>query len=188
MISYLEGKVLEIFTQKIILKTVSGVGYEVFPTANLFSKIIKLNRLEIPVFCVVNRDGNIFLYGFFDWSERNFFEKLLTVSGVGPKMALILMSLSVKTLKEAIKNGEVSVLTQIKGVSTKIAQKIIVELKGKIDLSIENDNTNTHSQEITDTLLSLGYKDILIQDFLQKNKENKNMSSEEVIRLFLKYQ
>ena len=104
MIGYLTGTVLEIEAKKIILLTTSGVGYEVFPAGELLAKSKKGEKLEAHIFMVV-KETEISLYGFADKTEKQLFEKLISISGIGPKIAVQIVSTPVDSFMTAIEQG-----------------------------------------------------------------------------------
>lgn len=151
MIGYLKGKVID-KTKESILLDVQGVGYLVF-----FNKEIAKNEIiELQIYHHIREDQNA-LYGFKTTKELNFFKLLLTVSGVGPKMAMTIISnLSAKSIKDAIESNRSEIFRSVSGVGSKVANKIILELKSKISKE-EFDFTKLEaSDKLVDSLISLG--------------------------------
>lgn len=152
MISWLKGKIVTSELGKIIIN-VNDIGYFVFA---LGDKYAVGTEVELFIHQHIREDSNT-LYGFSTKEQLDLFELLLSVSGVGPKLALLITGSSdVKTIISAIESGSAEYFRAINGVGTKVAAKIIVELKNKIadgELNIGN----LVSSELTDGLLTLGY-------------------------------
>ena len=131
MIAYLRGKVLTTTTETVILD-VNGVGYEVYCSGGAFKKLVVGQVGELHTYLQVKEDG-ITLFGFADPKEKELFLKLITVSGVGPKMGIsILASMSAEEFARAIATADVKTLSKVKGLGKKTAEKIVLELHGKI--------------------------------------------------------
>ena len=131
MIAYLRGKVLTTTTETAILD-VNGVGYEVYCSGGAFKKLIIGQPGELHTYLQVKEDG-ITLFGFADPKEKELFLKLITVSGVGPKMGIsILASMSAEEFARSIATADVKTLSKVKGLGKKTAEKIVLELHGKI--------------------------------------------------------
>ncbi len=163
MISFLIGIIEEKKDNTLILN-VNGVGYELITSVNTLSSLpLQGESIKIYTYMAVREDG-IFLFGFSTQEERELFYKLITVSGVGPKMAITILSgLSLSDLTVAIMKEDSKLLSKIKGLGKKTAERICLELKDKLSgISIE-DNTSFEVnydedavQMATDTLISLG--------------------------------
>jgi len=165
MIAYLEGTIIS-KTEKHIILLVNGVGYKVFVPSDSIQKIQQQND-TVKVFTYLNvREDALDIYGFLTEMEKELFELLITVSGVGPKVALTVVSLGKpEELAGAILKEDISFLTSVAGIGTKIAKKIIVELKDKvIGLSFGASESGYISSdtEAVEALSSLGWnrKDI----------------------------
>lgn len=187
MISFLHGQVHSIQTKSLTLLTSGGVGYQVFTTGALLAEAKVGNELQILIHTQV-REQEISLYGFSDASEKTLFEKLLSISGIGPKMAVQIVSQPIDQFSQAVEQGDVTFISQTPGVGKKLAQKIIVELKGKLDLSESGSPTKAPSQnlavtEATEALESLGYKKHVILPILDTAPAGQ--STEALIKFFL---
>jgi len=181
MISYLSGNIKNLNEKSLTILTNSGIGYKVFAQINTILSLAENNSIEMLIHTVV-KDDAIDLYGFLKKEELQMFEKLISVSGIGPRSALNILSVStVSDLAQAIENQNLSSLPTVPGVGKKSLEKIGIELKGKLNHLIQGSN-NKNSEEVDATLalLSLGYnqKDIsqaisLIkkQIELEKNKD-----------------
>lgn len=131
MIAYLKGKVLAIQEETAII-SVGGLGYEVYCTASAFSKMSIGFETEIFTYLQMKEDG-MTLFGFSSTNEKEVFLKLIAVQGVGPKLGIsVLTSLSADQLATAIATADVKRLSSVKGLGKKTAEKIILELHGKI--------------------------------------------------------
>ena len=131
MIAYLRGKVLTTTVETAILD-VNGVGYEVYCSGAAFKKLAIGQVGELYTYLQVKEDG-ITLFGFADPKEKELFLKLITVSGVGPKMGIsILAAMSGEEFARAIATADVKGLSKVKGLGKKTAEKIVLELHGKI--------------------------------------------------------
>ncbi len=157
MIGLIEGK-LEISNDSYAIINVNGVGYKVYISANTFKKLPKIGE-KVKLLTHLHVREDVFdLYGFLDKEELDFFELLISISGIGPKGANnILKVASVENLKKAITNKEISILTKVSGIGKKTAEKIILELKDKISGEILGEKSKADGETI-DALLELGYK------------------------------
>lgn len=172
MIGFIEGKI-ELTTDKFVIVNVNGVGYKVFISLNTFKNLPKKGeKVKLYTYLYV-RENVMDLYGFLNQEELEFFELLVSVSGIGPKGALAILTVaSVKTLKRAIISGESEILTKVSGIGKKMAGKIVLELKNKIeDVSIEGEKIS-YDGEAIDALVALGYKLSEARDALRKIPED----------------
>ncbi len=166
MISYIKGKILEKGLTYIILEN-QGIGYKVFVLPEVLQKNVG-EVMEFFTYHKVSDDGQS-LFGLPDFYTLQFFEQLITVSGVGPKVALaILSSAKVDAVKNAIASQDAGMFKRISGIGTKTAEKIIVELKGKIVVSGSANQQLVGSSAIFDALLALGYKQNEVREVVQK--------------------
>lgn len=160
MISYLFGKI-KYKNEKFVILDVNGVGYQVFISPSTFEKIGE--QKEIALYTNLHVTENVLeLYGFLSVEELEFFEQLLTVTGVGPKSALNIMSGGkIEDLKKAIIHGDPSILTKVSGIGQKTAERLILELKNKISIETEEGGKinlkNIGDHEAITALVKLGY-------------------------------
>ncbi|MBD3359842.1 MAG: Holliday junction branch migration protein RuvA [Candidatus Buchananbacteria bacterium] len=160
MISYLKGKISYIDPNFIEIIN-NDVGYKIF-VANEFSNKIKLDQ-EIEVFCFQSvKEDALDLYGFESRDKLYLFEKLVSVSGIGPKTALGVLSLAtVEEIESAIMSGDASILTKVSGIGKKTAERIVLELKNKFstEKNIPAGKTESQSEDadVIDGLVGLGY-------------------------------
>ena len=166
MVGYLKGKVLY-SGEGVVLLDVNGVGYEVVCSGALFARLVNEKQGETYTYLQVREDG-ISLYGFVSLEEKNMFLKLISVSGVGPKMGIsILSGLNIGDLAVAIASSDVKMLSTVKGLGKKTAERIILELREKVSsLSLPSAGAPSApvSEKIGDReedavvgLMSLGY-------------------------------
>lgn len=162
MISYIQGKIIFQDDKSIIIKT-DNIGYQIFVTSMLLEKIRKekLENLELYTYLNV-REESLELFGFIDPEELKFFKMLLSVNGVGPRMALHILSLSnLSEIKKAIVNNRAEFLTKVSGVGKKTAERVVMELRYKIDeikIGGKDAKLSTEEEEVIDALLGLGYR------------------------------
>jgi holliday junction DNA helicase RuvA len=184
MIAYLKGTIKYIFENYIILD-VNNVGYKVFAGYSLLAK--KLGS-ELEVFTYHNlREDAEDLFGFINFNELEFFEKLISVKGIGPKTAMNILSSAndVNSLKQGILSGDVSYVSGVKGVGKKTAERIILELAGKLNIEeIISENIIDGKDDAVDALMSLGYSEKDAKEML-KNVD-KELKLEERVKLALK--
>jgi Holliday junction DNA helicase RuvA len=173
MIAYLKGTILEKGLTYIILYTGgtsasggenSGIGYKVFVTPEILEGKIG-DVVALYIYHKVSDDGQS-LFGLPDFATLQFFELLITVSGVGPKVALaILSSAKPDAIKSAIANQDANVFTRIAGIGLKTAEKIIVELKSKVG---PGGGMAGAGSEVFDALLALGYNQREVREVVNK--------------------
>ncbi len=134
MIGYLKGKVLKIYTDYAIV-VVGGVGYEVYCSGSAFSKMTEGAEVELYTYMQVSEANGISLYGFATEQEKATFLKLISISGVGPKMGIsVLTYMSVNDFAAAVATGDIKRLSSVKGLGKKTAERIILELRDKMAL------------------------------------------------------
>lgn len=181
MLSFLRGTIL-LKTEDSLVVDVHDLGYRVAITKSCLGEVKKGETVELYLYHYIREDLDD-LYGFKDSEELMLFEKLISVSGVGPKSALAILSLApASALQQAIIQGDDAMLTKVSGIGGRTAQRIILELRGKLaSLS----SSSTHSEEI-EALVSLGYSVQQAREALQKTDSEITDSSER-IRQALQY-
>jgi holliday junction DNA helicase RuvA len=134
MISRIRGELLLRDLERVEVMTPGGVAYEVFIPTTVFERLPRLGeQVTLRTFHVVREDAQM-LFGFLEEVERTVFARLLTATGVGPRLALSLLSaMSAEQLVRAIRGRDVAVLTGVSGVGKKTAERIALELAGKLD-------------------------------------------------------
>jgi holliday junction DNA helicase RuvA len=181
MISYLKGIILEKGLTYIILE-VNGIGYKVFVTPDILENRIG-DVIALYTYHKVAEDGQA-LFGVPDFAALQFFELLITVNGVGPKVALaILSAATVDSVRSAISNQDPAIFTRISGVGTKTAERIIVDLKNKVG-TIETAPGLAATSDVFDALMALGYSQREVRDVV--NKLDHSLPQQEQIREALK--
>lgn len=171
MIGSLKGKVI-LKTEKFLILETTGVGYKINVSPDTLSRIKKAGEEIILWIHTHVREDTLDLYGFLDYSELEFFEMLISVSGIGPKGALTILGVtSSETLRKAISTGDTSYLTKISGIGKKTAEKIVIELRDKITDKIK-DEKGSHSLQgdldSLEALKSLGYSQHEAREALKK--------------------
>ena len=178
MITFLQGKLVEAIPTQVIVE-VNGVGYEALIPLTSFDKLPAPGEaVKLLTHLVVREDAHV-LYGFMTPAERELFRMLIhTVSGIGPKIALnILSGISVAAFRGAVANGDVKSLSQISGVGKKTAERIVVELKDKIGAAGAWEAASAQraltpaDQRINDAvlaLMALGFKQIEAHETARK--------------------
>ena len=166
---------------------VGGVGFKLKMSINgLESLPAKGNEVNVLTYLYV-REDKLDLYGFIDLIERNTFNMLITISGIGPKLALTILSgINPKQLKERVISGDLAALTSVPGVGSKTAKRIIIELKEKFiksdDTSLGFDEENVHGSElfndVLNALVSLGFKQNRAKEACSNLEEKGQMDGE----------
>lgn len=190
MYAYLEGK-LTYKTASLLHLDVGGVGYEINITLQTFAKIQHLEKCRLYTHLQVREDAWV-LYGFADEQERATFRQLLNISGVGAATArVILSSLSTEELERAVATDDAKTLERVKGIGGKTAQRIVLELKGKL-LSIGGTGAlmpqlhNTIQEDALIALVNLGIGKAMAEAALKKIKNASELSVEELIKQALR--
>lgn len=180
MIGQLTGKISHSDNRSIILD-VNGVGYKVFVSTDTLGQI-KSNKSLLTFWThLVVREDVLDLYGFLTKNEIDFFELLISISGVGPRGALSILSLAPPdTLKRAISSGNTSYLTQVSGIGRKIAEKIVLELRDKVGAIESEEGDLNQEAETVLALESLGYSNKEAREALRKIPANITDTSEQV--------
>ena len=159
MISYLEGKILN-KNEKFFVVDVSGVGYKVFSHSGILEKIPE-NGQNVKIWThLYVREDSMDLYGFLNKEELEFFEILISISGIGPRSALGILEVApVSSLKQAIVSEDETFFTKVSGIGRKTAQRLILELKNKLSKTVTPVKGSDSEQmgEALEALVSLGY-------------------------------
>lgn len=193
MIYFLIGEV-ELLEKNFVVINNNNVGYQIKISDATHKKILDLisndrkKKIKFYTFMTI-KDEIIFLYGFLSREELEIFNQLLSVSGIGPKAAMnILANITHENILSAIANENINLLSSVPGIGKKTAQRLILELKDKInkfDLNISADNKNF--LEAQEALFSLGYSQSdIIKVTTQIKNQNQNLTTEEIIKQALK--
>ncbi|HTM67543.1 MAG TPA: Holliday junction branch migration protein RuvA [Flavipsychrobacter sp.] len=190
MFAYLEG-VLSYKSPSLLYLSINGVGYEVNITLQTFAKIQHLEKCRLYTHLQIREDAWV-LYGFADEQERATFRQLLGINGVGAGTArIILSSLTPEELERAVATDDVKTLERVKGIGAKTAQRIVLELKGKL-VNAKNMETpgvavhNTTTQDALNALVNLGINRNMAESAVKKIKDASTLSVEELIKQALR--
>lgn len=194
MIRYIKGPITFKTPTSVILEA-GGIGYQVHISLNTYAKLEKLEQVKLETYFHVKEDSQT-LYGFFDGIERTIFVNLISVSGIGPNTARILLStLTPQDVKSALINGNVALLNSVKGIGPKTANRLILELKDKMlklpGESVENQSVTSIGfvrEEAVSALITLGFNRARVEKALQVVQRNHPdaENSETLIKLALK--
>jgi Holliday junction DNA helicase RuvA len=187
MIASIQGKVAQSGLQHIVV-TVQGLGYLVFVPDPL--SYYEGDDVHLHTHLVV-REDSLTLYGFPSANEREIFEVLLKVNGVGPRMALaILATMTIDSLRGAVQSERAELLTRVPGIGKKTAQKIVFELKDKLAGGLDSGpayEISDVNSEVIDALVALGYSIVEAQTALQSLSRDAPNSVEDRVRLALQF-
>lgn len=188
MIAYLNGEIIHIADKFIILNT-GNVGYRVLVTPETILLCEEGEEIALFIHTAV-RENSIDLFGFIKIEELSFFELLLEVSGIGPRSALSIIGLApIETVKGAIATGDVSYLNKVSGIGKKTAEKIIIDLRDKLQKYKNVDGTSSTLREegdILEALKTLGYSQNEARDALKQvpsSIEGTNARIKEALKL-----
>ena len=160
MISYLEGKILD-KNEKFFVVDVSGVGYKIFSHSGILEKIPeKGQNVKIWTHLYIREDA-MDLYGFLNKEELEFFEILISISGIGPRSALGILEVApASSLKQAIVSEDETFFTKVSGIGRKTAQRLILELKSKLAKTVvlEKGESFKEMGDAFEALVALGYR------------------------------
>ena len=191
MIEYIKGKIAEASPTNAIIECY-GIGYDVNISLTTYALLKEGDEAKLYIYEAIREDAHL-LYGFINKRERELFTLLISVSGVGPNTArIILSSFTPDELEGVIASGNVGLLKNVKGIGTKTAERIIVDLKDKIKVGdstfiIGTREGNEVQEETIAALVMLGYPQTAAKKVVQKlAKENPNYKVEEFIKVALK--
>jgi Holliday junction DNA helicase RuvA len=195
MIAHLEGK-LDYKGQDRIVIDAGGVGYDVRVPTHMYDILPNEGeKCKVYVHTYFRAEDGTSLYGFTTLQDREIFKLLMTVSGVGPKVALSIMSsITASDLSEAIVTEDTSALTRVNGIGKKTAQRLILELKDKVaEMSLENHakrpTADNVSEDAASALVALGYSKQVAVTAVSKARESTpgQIKVEELIKISLRY-
>ena len=160
MIAYLKGNLIQKTTSQVILN-IGGVGYRASIPLSTYLKLGDINDVaELHIYTHVT-DNSFALFGFYSEKERTLFLKLINISGIGPKIALnILSGIETSDLEDAIRHSDVTRISLIPGIGKKTAMRIALELQEKLDLKEKVLETQSikEKEELISALMNLGFK------------------------------
>lgn len=169
MISFIKGTILETGNRYLVLD-IHDIGYKAYVTDNTLASLTLGQEITLWTYQVVREDA-LDLYGFIDKREKGFFELLISVSGIGPKSALNILSLvSTESLVSSIRSGSASHLVKVSGIGRKTAEKIVLELSDKLGgmLGSEMSVTMSSDMDVIEALKALGYETNEAREALKK--------------------
>ncbi len=196
MIGSLRGTIAEKHPP-VLLIDVNGVGYEVLASMNTFYQLPDVGQEITLCTHLVVREDALILYGFHEVRERMLFRTLIKINGVGPKMALaILSSVDPDAFVICVNQNDIASLTRIPGVGKKTAERLIVEMRDRLsdwqmrdmhlsESDVKSDSITGATQDAISALIALGYKAQEASRLISK-MASQNLSSEEMIRMALK--
>lgn len=197
MYAHLQGKLIESCPSHVIVD-VGGVGYKVFISAGVFSKLPGKEEEIFLYTSFIVRENMQSLYGFLTAKERDVFEVLININGIGPKLALSLVGhMTLADLQSAVSRADAKAISRVPGVGKKTAERLIVEMKGKLpglfgkkpsDFSVEMPLGSQISSDIMGALINLGYSPVKAHTAAKETVEKYASSSDlsELIREALK--
>ena len=194
MIGFIKGKILHLNPDTALIETASGVGFEVLISGAAYSSLQGKKEGEVYTYMQVREDGTS-LFGFSSLEEKEMFLKLVSVSGVGPKMGIgVLSSMSAADIATAIATGDVKRLSAVKGLGKKTAERIILELREKVSL-FEKAEVSSGAPVVTVSggdedavvaLMTLGFTRTESVNAIARARKEGATTIEDMIRLALK--
>jgi len=194
VIGALKGTVISLTTDNCIIDTAGGAGYRVFMPADQLAEMSLGSSVRLIIHTAVREDA-VLLYGFINQEYYDLFELLLTVSGLGPKIALgILSAVKPNSFYLAVRNKNMDLLVSLPGIGKKTAERMVLELKDKVGGIDEKDISaggqkkygNESITEAVEALISLGYSNSEIIPVLKKIPDCESLSGEEILRKALR--
>jgi Holliday junction DNA helicase RuvA len=186
MINYVNGLIADLIPAIAMIET-NGVGYGLLISLTTYSQLQGKQTAKLYVEAVYIRDDNPKYYGFADTEERELFRKLISVSGVGGGSALLMLSsLSPPEIAGAINTANVAILKSIKGIGEKTAQRIVVDLKGKMGKheggisQIMNPSYNKNKEEALMALVTLGFPKMVAEKAIEKATKQQGVTTDNV--------
>ena len=193
MIGFLKGKILSLTPETALIETASGVGFEVLVSGTAFSELSGEKEGEVYTYMQVREDG-VALYGFSSTEEKEMFLKLISVSGVGPKMGIAVLSqMNVGDIAVAIASNDIKRLSSVKGMGKKTAERIILELREKVALTQTTAageqapviNITSGDEDAVVALMTLGFTRAESVKAIFRAREKGATSIEDIIRTAL---
>lgn len=189
MIAYLSGRIVNLTEDSIILD-VQGIGFEIFISRNWLANLENGEKLAVHTHLVV-REDLMALYGFQTTEEKALYLLLLGVDGIGPKLALAVIStLSLDNIKRAVLTEQPEFFSRVPGVGKKTAQKILIHMQGKFGPTLADGETYASSavnDQVIEALTGLGYSIVEAQTAVQSLPKNTPDTVEDKLRIALSY-
>jgi len=193
MISFIEGKIIKKEPNYVVILN-NGIGYEIYTSFITYKKLKNEGEIDTLFVFTLHKEDILKLFGFKSEEERNMFKLLLSVSGVGPQLALtILSNIDTKNLQEAVLMQNPKILTSISGIGLKRAEKLIFDLKEKIkkflkesENSLKGDNFYKLKNDALIALENLGYSQKEIMEALKEISIDSKTTIEDLIKEALK--
>lgn len=194
MIGYVKGEIMSLEPDSALILTASGVGYELLISASAYEKLAGKKEGGLYTYLQVREDG-VSLFGFSEREEKEMFLKLVSVSGVGPKMGIaILSALRAREVAAAIATSDVKRLSQVKGMGKKTAERIILELREKVAVistaegakAVPLQQVSVGDEDAVVALMTLGFSRQESIRAIARAKEGGATSLEDIIMLALK--
>ena len=200
MLSFIKGELVEIFEDTIVVET-NGVGFNIKVPVSVIEVMPRIGE-EVKIYTYLNvREDEMSLFGFLTRDDLNVFKLLITVSGIGPKVGIGIMSnISADDLRYAVLGDDVNTIKSLPGIGPKTAQKLIIELKDKLKLEdvlngslIDRNNAKTNNNNIMiirndacEALVSLGYSRADALSAVKSVSDIEQKTSEDILKEALK--
>ncbi|MDE7330471.1 MAG: Holliday junction branch migration protein RuvA [Clostridia bacterium] len=193
MIGFVKGRILSLSSEAALIETASGVGFEVLVSGEAYNSLAGRKEGEVYTYMQVREDG-VSLFGFATLEEKEMFLKLISVSGVGPKLGIAVLSgLNVSSIAAAIATGDVKRLSAVKGMGKKTAERIILELREKVALSSAPSSAgepvtaipSAGDEDVVVALMTLGFTRNESVRAITRAKEKGATEIEDIIRVAL---
>ncbi len=193
MIGYIKGKIKSLTPEYALIETASGLGFEVLLSGTAFSSLANRQEGELFTYMQVREDG-VSLFGFATVEEKEMFLKLISVSGVGPKLGITALSgLSAVDIATAIASNDVKKLSSVKGMGKKTAERIILELREKVSVTASLETAETSvivasdgDEDAVVALMTLGFSKSESLKAIARARAQGALSVEDIIMLALK--
>lgn len=194
MIGFIKGKILALTPETALIETASGVGFEVLVTGTAYDSLVGKKEGEVFTYLQVREDG-VSLFGFSSSEEKEMFLKLVSVSGVGPKMGIAILSgMNAGEVATAIAMNDVKRLSTVKGMGKKTAERIILELREKVSANLSAPSSgepvsvriSSGDEDAVVALMTLGFTRAESVKAISRAREQGATSVEDIIMLALK--
>lgn len=194
MIGFIKGKILSLTPETALIETASGVGFEVLVTGTAYDSLAGKKEGEVFTYLQVREDG-VSLFGFSSLEEKEMFLKLVSVSGVGPKMGIAILSgMNAGEVATAIAMNDVKRLSTVKGMGKKTAERIILELREKVSANLSASSKgepvpvriSSGDEDAVVALMTLGFTRAESVKAISRAREQGATSVEDIIMLALK--